>query len=40
MTMVEHNRQAGTEGWGKDALINWSKECDPEPAPDVEIPIS
>ena len=37
MAMVEHNRQAGTEGWSKEALINWSKQCDPEPARDTEI---
>jgi hypothetical protein len=35
MAMVEHNRQAGTEGWSKEALINWSKQCDPEPVRDV-----
>ena len=37
MTMVERNRQAGTEGWYKEALINWSKQCDPEPTRDVEV---
>ena len=31
MAMVEHNRQAGTEGWNKEALINWVQQCEPEP---------
>jgi hypothetical protein len=40
MTTVEHNRQARTEGWSKEALINWSKQCNPEPARDVEIRVA
>ena len=36
MAMVEQNRQAGTEEWSKEALINWAQQCELEPARNVE----
>ncbi|KAF8692826.1 hypothetical protein AX14_002379 [Amanita brunnescens Koide BX004] len=37
MTLVQDNRKAGTGGWSKEALADWSKQCAPEPEPNVDI---